>query len=261
MGEWCSFFDWVQVFLFRTDGNNRSLICVQFSYLVLKALCWTDVGERIEMIQAQMFEGLISAYIYIYLSKYTQSHNSSSSSPSLLTAAPSSSSFSFSTDLLPGAGDVVVGWMRSGSSISFSLFLSLPPSLTSFISLSRSLCSAALQTLQTQSSQQAPLSALGLLVYEYANTACVCVCACVWILSEWVLNFETCENVTAWLCTYNAVFVAVACKQGICLKCVFMLFFRRVCPEILVCHGEKTTSDKSLRTSSCISHFDTHRWC
>lgn len=111
-----------------------------------------------------------------------------------------------------GWSDEVVGWMRSGSSI--SLYPCLPPSPPS--SLCLSLCSAALQTLQTQSSQQAPLSASGLLVCEYANTAHV-----------YVLTSESWVGVSEFWNVWTCDRVAVHTRCGV-----------SVAAEILVCHDE-----------------------
>lgn len=89
-----------------------------------------------------------------------------------------------------GWGDELVGWMRSGSSI--SLYPCLPPSPPSSLRF----CSAALQTLQTQSGEQAPLSAAGLLVCEYANAAFV------YVLASWVSSGRVWirRHVNMWVC-------------------------------------------------------------
>ncbi len=56
------FFDLVQACLFGRDGKKQELDLYLILYLVLKALCCvTDVGGRIEITKAQMFERLISA--------------------------------------------------------------------------------------------------------------------------------------------------------------------------------------------------------
>lgn len=178
--EWCSFFDLVRVCCAGLWGGkknkNWSLICVRFLYLVLKALsCVTDVGESFDITQAQMLQRpaqrRYTPLILSIASTHTHAHN---------------------PDCRPLTYFPVLELRRWDSGLNEKwqqyLPLSLPPSLTSFISPFLPQRSAALRTFQVRSSQRAPLSAAVLLVCEYAHSACVWCASirgssgCVWLL-------------------------------------------------------------------------------
>lgn len=210
------FFYLVPACLFRRNGKNRSLILFLSDFVFGKSIvlcnrCWgenwnyagTDVWETDLCIDTHLFFCLSSAH------SHTNTHNHT---PAAAAAARLSSLLPPPLPPPPLTYFPALGmrWWDSGLNEKWQQYLPfIPASLPHLLHLCLSpFCSAALQTLQTQSSQQAPLSASGLLVCEYANTECVCayiwiLSGCVWIWRKKKKNVCRCDSVPAH--THDAV--------------------------------------------------------
>lgn len=100
----------IQLFIWKRNRWKTDLDFDLILHLVRTALCClADVVERVEIMQAQMFDLCTDSQCFSssVFCTHTKSCSSNSSSMSLLTAFPSSSSSS-STDLLPNTVDE--GW-------------------------------------------------------------------------------------------------------------------------------------------------------